>query len=461
MFERYGFYVIQALIVLYLTKKMSFQDREAYTVLGNFVAISYIMTVFGGYLADLILGYRHAIILGGLLLFVGYTSLSLANTPEALYVALAIVCIGTGLFKANISSFLGSIYHANDPRKDSGYTIFYIGISIGVTVSTAVSGYLVKYFNWHSAFISAALLIIIGTSFFIIFSKKYGIYDKREITKNAIRYTIAYGLILLVLGLCVLLMFFHTVSIFFFYLICFIAAIVLYKAAKKRSILHQKRIIAFAVLLLFSTLFWAIYFQMFFSINLYISRLVNHNILGFSVPTPFFASLESIGIIVFGGIVSKLWQHMDQRKSPPSIALKLCIGLSLLTLTFFVLYVGLALTGANHLVSPLWVIGAYLILSVSELCFSPISLSMVTKLIPQEFRGVMMGILFVSAGIGGELAGAVAKFSDIPHQFIKSDKVHSIYMHAFSYYGLTALVTTILLGLMMPLMKKLLTNHSA
>ena len=218
---------------------------------------------------------------------------------------------------------------------------------------------------------------------------------------------------------------------------------------------------AFAILLLFSTLFWAIYFQMFFSINLYISRLVNHDFLGFSVPTPFFASLESIGIIAFGGIVSKLWQHLDQRKSPPSIAFKLCTGLSLLTLTFFVLYVGLALTGANHLVSPLWVMGAYLILSVSELCFSPISLSMVTKLVPQEFRGVMMGILFVSAGIGGELAGTVAKFSDIPQQIIKAEIVHDIYMHAFLYYGMIALITTLLLGLMMPSIKKLITNHSA
>src|SRR3990167_454908 len=156
MWERFGFYVVQGLLILYMTQYFGFTDNEGYTILGVFSALVYISPFIGGFLADKILGFKTAIVWGGLFLIVGYALLSLPYPKLLFYPALATIIIGNGLFKPNISSLLGTQYASNDPRRDSGFTIFYIGINIGAFLAGISSGYIKNFFGWRTSFGLAA-----------------------------------------------------------------------------------------------------------------------------------------------------------------------------------------------------------------------------------------------------------------------------------------------------------------
>src|SRR3989338_11435916 len=188
MWERFGWYMIQALLVLYMTNKVfGFSDAKSYAILGAFSAIAYIMPIFGGYIASRVLDYEHAVTLGGFLLAIGYALLSLPH-EHLFYVALAMISIGNGFFKPNISSYLGDFYHQNDPYREKGYTIFYVGINVGVLLSTSTSGYLVRYFGWHIPFLIASVGLLVGTVTFV-----FGLYYlKNEGNFNRIKPSIAH-----------------------------------------------------------------------------------------------------------------------------------------------------------------------------------------------------------------------------------------------------------------------------
>src|SRR3990167_4512618 len=178
MWERFGFYMIQGLLILYMTSRFfGFSDAKSYAILGVFSAITWITPILGGYIASKILDFEHAVTLGGFLLAIGYALLALPH-EHFFYVALAIISIGNGFFKPNISSYLGDFYHPEDPCREKGYTIFYVGINVGVLLSTASSGYLVRYFGWHVPFLIASIGLLIGTVTFV-----FGIYYLKN-TKN-------------------------------------------------------------------------------------------------------------------------------------------------------------------------------------------------------------------------------------------------------------------------------------
>ena len=172
MWERFGFYVIQALLVLYMTSSVfGFSDEHSYAILGAFTAIAYITPILGGFVASHILDFEHAVILGGILLAIGYATLALPS-EHFFYIGLSIVAVGSGFFKPNISSYLGDFYHRNDPLREKGYTIFYVGINSGILLSTAASGYIQRYFGWHVPFLLASIGLLIGTATFI-FGMRY------------------------------------------------------------------------------------------------------------------------------------------------------------------------------------------------------------------------------------------------------------------------------------------------
>ncbi|OGT32375.1 MAG: hypothetical protein A3C44_06945 [Gammaproteobacteria bacterium RIFCSPHIGHO2_02_FULL_39_13] len=466
MWERFGWYMIQALLVLYMTSHLfGFSDSKSYAILGAFSAISYITPIFGGYIASRILDFEHAVTLGGFLLAIGYAFLSLPH-ENFFYIALAIVSIGNGFFKPNISSYLGDFYHGNDPFREKGYTIFYIGINIGVLLSTGTSGFLVRYFGWHIPFLIASIGLLVGTATFV-----FGLYYLRNVNSyHRIKPCIAnknpWAITLVYLSIFAL-------TFLSYEIICHRAFanelmlgggcaifIALFVYAFRHDIAARNKMLACIVLTIVSIIFWALYMQMFFSMNLFIERAVGRHIFDFVLPTPLFLSLESVFIILLGAYFAHLWERLSKKNKNPSIPLKFALSLFALMIAFIIAFCGTKYTTAVGTTNMMFIISAYLFITIGELLLSPVGLAMVTILVPQELTGLMMGVWFVALGLGEKLAGVIANYAAIPKHINALPTIDQIYGHAFFHYALLALICGAVCLVCVPFLNKLIGDHN-
>src|SRR3989338_5025219 len=370
MWERFGFYMIQGLLVLYMTSQVfGFSDSKSYAILGAFTAISYITPVIGGYIASRILDFEHAITLGGFLLAIGYAILSLPH-EDLFFVALAIISVGNGFFKPNISSYLGDFYKKNDPHREKGYTIFYVGINVGVLLSTSTSGYLVRYFGWHVPFLIASIGLLIGTATFV-----FGLYYlKNSCNFNRLKASVAkknpvlfggiyVGILLVTLGAYEIIRYRAVANTLMLWGgLATLFGLIVYGFFQEKQ--PRNRLFACLFLMLVSVIFWAIYFQMFFSMNLFIERDVDRHFFHFILPTPLFISLESIFIILLGPLFALLWQRLAKRKKNPGIPLKFALSMIAITIAFLIAYIGTQYPLSNGLISKYFIVFAYLFITV-------------------------------------------------------------------------------------------------
>lgn len=462
MWERFGWYMIQALLVLYMTNKVfGFSDAKSYAILGAFSAIAYIMPIFGGYIASRVLDYEHAVTLGGFLLAIGYALLSLPH-EHLFYVALAMISIGNGFFKPNISSYLGDFYHQNDPYREKGYTIFYVGINVGALLSSATSGYLVRYFGWHVPFVIASIGLLVGTITFV-----FGLYYLKNAnqfrrikqsvaTKNPFAVALVYitAIVLTIISYEIIrhrafaseLMLGGGCIIFL--------GLMLY--AFRYSATIRNKMLACIFLTVISIVFWAIFFQLFFSMNLYIERAVGRHIFDFVLPTPLFISLESIFIVLLGPCFAALWQRLSKKNKNPGIPSKFAYAMLALVVAFLIAYSGTQHTTASGMTNMLYIVFAYFFITVGELLLSPVGLAMVTVYMPRELVGLMMGVWFVALGLGEKLAGVIAGYAAIPKHITAIPTMDQIYGHAFFLYAMLSLACCIICFIAVPFLNKMI-----
>lgn len=462
MWERFGFYMIQGLLVLYMTSALfGFSDSKSYSILGAFSALAYITPILGGYVANRILDYEHAITLGGFLLAVGYALLSLPY-ENLFYIALAVITIGNGFFKPNISSYLGDFYQKNDPFREKGYTIFYVGINVGVLLSTSISGYIVRYFGWHVPFLFASIGLLIGTLTFV-----FGLYYLKT-TRNFYRINSSIArknplaIALVYLGAIVLVYFSYQIirhrefaDQLMLWGGCGLFAGILMYAFRYNGNARNK-LIACVILTLISIVFWAIYMQMFFSMNLFIQRAVDRQFFSMHLPTPLFLSLESIYIVILGPVFAALWHYLSRRNKNISIPMKFTLAMFAIGITFVIAYLGAHDINQSGMTSMWFIVLAYLFLTIGELLLSPVGLAMVTVLAPRELVGMMMGLWFVALGLGEKLAGIIAGYAAIPKDIQLIGKMDLIYGDAFYYYAALSLIAGVLCLLATPALKKLI-----
>lgn len=454
MWERYGFYIIQSLLILFLIQKFTLSDDDSYAILGSFTALAYTTPILGGYLADKIFGHRQAVLLGGIMLCLGYGIIAATSSLSLLSLALGVVTMGTGLLKPNISSLLGKLYSENDSRRDGGFTLFYVGINIGMLLATCLAGYLVQYIGWHNTFATASAGLVLG-SFIFYWGTQYFQIKDAPITTPFRKKIAAYTLIIAAALLSAFIIQHETFALACFLTVCAATVvIVLYKAFQHQPV-ERNRILAYFILVLVAVLFWAFYFQVFFSLNLFVLRVVNHDLLGFTVPTPVFMGIESFGVVAFGLVLGKMWTWLKSKSYGPSTSMKFTLGMGFITLSFGVLLLSIHVTASNVLIASNWLILAYLLIALAELSLSPIGLSMVTELVPDSMVGMMMGIWFVSTGIGGKLAGLFADYSAVPDNLQNVGAIEQIYHHAFMVYFVISLLATMLVLALNPFVKRL------
>ncbi len=415
MWERYGFYVVQTLLALYLALYFKWPDKQIYTLIGSFTALTYISPVLGGWIADHLVGQKRATFLGAFFLGISYIFLSIQATSETLPLALAGIAVGTGLLKSNISSLLGNQYPENSASRESGFTIFYMGITTGIILGTTLPSYLNRHMGWSISFMSAAIGILIGALTFAFGIYRYRIADYHPYQFNLKKIFQAAFMVFALWGSAWFIMVSPKLADgIFLTVVCFslvylIACI--YREPKKQA----KQTAVILLLCLISAMFWAFYFQMFLSLTLFIARVVKPTLWGMPCPPPYYVAIQSIGMIVIGVFLAR--DKVDRPLPQKIIRCGNKFLLSMVVMTFayvlIVLVTHISLR-SDFLLSPLWVMPAYLLISLAELLLSPVGLCAVTLLANRKRVSTMMGIFFVSLGIGGFLSGKLAKLTAIP-----------------------------------------------
>ncbi len=464
MWERFGFYTLQALLILYFTNSFGFSDAKSYRINGAFMAFVYLSPLIGGYIADKILGFRRTIIIGAVFLALGYGLMAVPK-ESVMYWALAIIVIGNGFFKPNISSLLGTLYGDDKAHRDAGFTIFYMGVNVGVILAGICSGFLQKYIGWGPTFMAASIGLVIGLVTFTLGLRTlrgHGILPPITYSKKWMQYLHSpWFLAISILPSIVLINFllrsmnltnwlltlFAAVSLIIFMLI----------AARQRHKLARNRMFALIILIISSVVFWGLFFQVFMSVNLFIDRLVDRQVFGFELPTPIYVSLESFFIVVLGPFMARLWHRLQACNNNPSIPTKFALATFIISFAFFMLALASYLLNPGVLVNSLWIVWAYFLITVGELLLSPIGLSAVTMLAPAEYVGLMMGGWFLALGFGGKFAGVIANMASIPEGLQNKMLENHYYTMAFFKFACMAFFVGLLITLIIKPVKKLIS----
>ncbi|WP_306644134.1 peptide MFS transporter [Sanyastnella coralliicola] len=414
MWERFCYYGMRVLLTLYLVKSLMKGDAEASIIYGAYTALVYAAPVLGGRMADKFLGYRYAILLGAVLMSIG-EFLILGGSEDFLLIGMGAIIVGNGYFKANISTIVGKLYQDGDPRRDSGFTIFYIGINIGALLATTVVAYVGETYGFEKGFALAGFGMLLGFAIFFFGRKNYEAAEGLDIREAGLKKVAGplnvAGLITIV-SLLIIPVCFYLISLAEYLWILLIlifvgVAVQLISAGAKEGPVWRDRMIALVIMMIINVVFWACFEQAGTSLTLFADRNVSREIFGWTMPASMTQFFNPAFIILFGSIFSVMWVKLSQKGRNPSIPMKFSLGILQLGLGFLITLVGLQFE-SDFQVPLLTLVFLYMLHTTGELFLSPIGLSMVTKLAPKNIAGTAMGGWFLSFAMANYLAGAIA-----------------------------------------------------
>ena len=415
MWERFSFYGMRALLILYMTNELLYKKDDASLMYGAYNAMVYMTPLFGGLLADRILGFRKSIIFGGIMMAIGHLVLAVP-VEQSFFLGMGFLVIGCGFFKPNISSFLGKFYGENDSRRDGGYAIFYMGVNVGAFLGSALCGYLGQKVSWHLGFGIAGVFMILGLITFLANKK---IFEGKGESPNAelLHKKVAIGLDwekLIYIGsfLCVfiavVMIQFHDVTNLIFAFIGIVIIIYVLYTASKEAVNQKEMLWAALSMIVFSILFWGFYEQAGGSLNLMAEQNVDMKVAGTTLSSAMVNnSINPFYIIFLTPLFAMFWNWLDKNKLKPNDPMKFGLAFLLLALGYYVFVIGGKVGASTGYMPLIYFALGYFFITCGELFLSPIGLSMITKLSPLNIVGFMMGTWFLASGVGHALAGWV------------------------------------------------------
>jgi len=431
MWERFSYYGMRALLVLYLTKHFLFTDGQAYGIYGAYTTLVYITPVIGGMLADRYLGQRKAVLFGAILLVLGHAGMAIEGEPvtdaamrdggimNIFYLSLALIIAGVGFLKANISAIVGELYPKTDERRDGAFTLFYVGINLGAFAGALISGYLGETFGWKYGFGAAGIGMLAGLIVFVwgkpLLEGAGEAPDPVMLAKKQFAGLSTEWVIYLasILGIGVLWFLIRDEGTVKWVLYIAMFATYLYIIATSVMTLPphaRNRVFAALFLISIQVLFWALFEQAGSSLNIYTDRQVDRTIFGQEVVASVFQSLNAMYIIVLGPAFAALWVWLGKKNLDPSAPAKFGLGVIQLGLGFLVLVWGAKAAGTN-LTPVIFIFLIYLLHTTGELCLSPVGLSAMTRLSVPKMVGLVMGAWFLASGAGNFAAAQIAKLT--------------------------------------------------
>jgi proton-dependent oligopeptide transporter, POT family len=491
LWERFSYYGMRALLVLYLTAKMvdgvksgfGMPDKLAYGIYAAYGALVYLTPLLGGYLADKILGFRKAIIWGAILMAAGQFTLATSTGTELLlYLGLGLLVLGNGFFKPNISSMIGRFYKQGDPRRDGAFTIFYMGINIGAFLTPLTCGTIGQLEGWSYGFLCAGVGMLLGLAIFLYTASKGYLEHhgdppsaradfsdtnlpepeppmpptnaaEQPISGIKAEYLVYLGTFLLVPLACLLI---WQNDIMDYLLISVGAAAIgymLYLSSQYETV-ERQRVWVIVVLLLFTAVFWTFFELAGSALNLFTDRNIEKSVFGLKFTTSAFQSVNAFFIMLFAPLFSVMWIFLARRNIEPPAPVKFAIGLLLLGVGFLVLNLGKAAAVAG-IMPAIFLILLYLLHTLGELALSPVGLSLVTKLAPAQVVGFMMGFWFLSSAFAHQAGKWISNLTAVDEKTIASpEQTMELSLRVFNNVGLFAIGSAVLLLVLSPLLRK-------
>jgi POT family proton-dependent oligopeptide transporter len=436
MWERFSFYGIRPLLILFMTATLmdggfGFERPKAAAIVGIYSASVYLSSLPGGWIADRLLGLRRAIMYGAVLITSGHLSIGLSGFfggKIMFFLGLILIVLGTGLLKPNISAIVGDLYPEGGERRDAGFSIFYMGINVGATFGQIVTGLLGEKYGFHWGFGAAGVGMLAGLIWFAVRSRStlgnIGIERSRDPDptiqagyETRVKVVVAVGLAIIALMVVltaagVIVIDPQVVGGYMLYALVSVAVVffIYMFVAGKLNGDEKKRVIVIGVLFIFAAIFWAAFEQAPTSLNLFAKDFTERHIGSFEVPALWFQSINSFLIIIFAPVFAAIWTWFGTRNISISSPAKFALGLFLAGVGFFIMIFPanmLVASGGMVKVAAWWLAASYLFQTFGELLLSPVGLSSMTKLAPRRFVGQMMGIWFLAASVGNLIAGLV------------------------------------------------------
>ncbi len=380
MWERFSYYGMRAILVLYLVQAttdanpgLGWSNGEALALYGWYTMLVYVASIPGGWIADKLIGQKKSVLYGGILLVAGHSILAVEQL-WAFYTGLGLIVLGVGLLKPNISTMVGGLYKQGDIRRDKGFTIFYIGINVGAFLSALIVGYVGEVYGWHYGFGLAGIGMALGLLQYMA-GQKYlehvGNFlgtSQNQVEKDALN--------------------------------------------KPLTKIEKDRIVVLFISFLLVIVFWGAFEQAGGLMNIYAKEKTNRMLMGWEVPASWFQSLNAMFIIFLGTSVAAYWANKKLKGKVATSLYKMIIGLIIMGTGFFFMSAASSQFETQGSSAMYWLVLAYLFHTVGELCISPVALSYITKLAPLKYGSLMMGIYFAMTGFGNKLAGLLGESAE-------------------------------------------------
>ncbi|CAN5783820.1 peptide MFS transporter [soil metagenome] len=457
MWERFSYYGMRALLVIYLVNAQGYDRANALALYATYTGLVYLSPLMGGYLADRYLGRRKAILIGGFTMALGHFAMAF---PAFLHLALGLLIIGNGFFKPNIGSLLGSLYRENDPRRDGGFTFFYMGVNTGAFLAPLIAGTLGEKVGWHYGFAAAGVGMCLGLAQFVLGQKKLGdagfIGTKTRLDSRDWMHIllISAGMIPLVLGILgawsMIGPLWNSLATLVKVAIGLGIVAALWFSSKPEEGAEPltreewQRIAAIFIMGFFVVFFWMGFEQAGGTMSLFADKQTDRHLAGWEIPTSYFQAINPLGIVLMGPIMALIWTRNAQSRSPLPTPAKMAIGMIILGLGFIVMAMAQSRADVSGTVGPQWLFFVYLLHTIGELCLSPVGLSMVTKLAPARVGALMLGVWYLANAAANTLAGLL-------EELLKGS--------SFPVYGFlvgSSIGAGVVLLLITPLLKKLM-----
>jgi len=449
MWERFSYYGMRAILMLFMTKALLFDSEFASGLYGNYTGLVYLTPLIGGYISDRYWGNRKSIFVGGIIMAIGqfmlFFSASSLGTPVAsiaFYIGLLSLIIGNGFFKPNISTMVNQLYTPGDKRVDGAFSIFYMGINLGAFFSPLVCGTLAEKIDYRWGFLAAGVGMLIGVVVFELLKNKYivsadgevvggkpkpfekPIEQNTDVSQTASANPIQRIALWLAVYGALWYVFMELVGFNFVSTLIFatsIAASGFVITDPSLSKIERSRIIVIYIIAFFVIFFWSAFEQAGASLTLFADQQTDRTIFGWEMPASYFQSVNPLAIIIFAPLFAVLWGYLGKRNMEPASPVKQAVGLFLLAIGYFIIAVGVSGVEGSTKTSMFWLLSMYLVHTLGELCLSPIGLSMVARLAPLRLGSLLMGIWFMSNAMANDFAGMLSKL--YPEQYVSVSAV--------------------------------------
>lgn len=487
MWERFSYYGMRGLLIFYLTQHFLFSDETSAGIYGAYISLVYITPVIGGLVADRYLGLAKAVVIGALLLVAGHFGMAIEGAQsievvvngervverdpfylQIFYLSLALIIMGVGFLKANISTLVGSMYERQDPRRDGAFTLFYMGINMGSFLGAIICGYLLQEYGFSYGFGAAGIGMLFGLIVFLRGKHLFGAAGN-PIDPAVLRQKVFLGWNrewLIYLGtfvgviICWQLMQYRAIVGGMLASSLVIMALVVVVYAFTKCVPHDRnRMLVCLFLMSYQVIFWSLFEQTGSSLNLMTDRNIDRSVMGYEIPVVLFQSVNAFFIITLAPLFSALWVYLARRGWEPSIPMKFALSLIQLGLGFLLLVYGAALAPDPTSVAIIWLLLLYLLHTTGELCISPVGLSMTTKLSVPGIVGMMMGCWFLAYAAGNYVSGTIAAMTGsdtIGGEVVDPAAALAKYLDVYATAGWFSIAVGVFAILLVPVLKHLM-----